>query len=103
MTGEKLSEVESAELLLDDTNFNFDIFSNLIRQGGIGKCQISSIKVMGEKIANHHLLNDAKRSGCIANPEKPEAEVGNDFSVARTVFLVLLEEFFQVYRKRLLE
>jgi hypothetical protein len=103
MTGEKFCEVESAELLLDDINFFFDGCSNLIRQGGIGECQVSSINVMGKKITHHHLLNDAIRSGCIANPEKPEAQVSNDFSVAGPIFLVLLEEFFQVHRKRLLE
>jgi hypothetical protein len=90
-------------LLIDDINFVIDGCSNLIRQGGIGECQVSSINVMGKKITHHHLLNDAIRFGSIAYPEKTKAQVGNDFSVAGTIFLVLLEKFFQVHRKRLLE
>jgi hypothetical protein len=91
--------LKTTELLLDDIYFNIDGFSNLIRQGRIGECQESSINVMGKKIAYDHLLNDVIRSGCIADPEKPEAQVGNDFSVAGPIFLVLLEKFFQVHRK----
>jgi hypothetical protein len=58
---------------------------------------------MGKKITHDHLIDKAVRTGSIANPEKPKAKVCNDLPVAGSVFLVLLEEFLQVYRKGLLK
>jgi hypothetical protein len=58
---------------------------------------------MGKKISYDHLIIETICTGSISDPEKSEAKVCNNLSVAGTIFLVLLEEFLQVYRKRLLE